>query len=322
MKRFKSILVVCDTQSRVEHVFERVRWLSKANEASVELIDVINVDPGHLTSLFRATQNQQADQLADQILEAHRSRLEELAQPLRDEGIDVRCTLRHGTVFLEVIRRVLEVGHDLVIKGVQLGTDGPLFQGSDMHLIRKCPCPVWILKSEADPRATRILAAVDPDPDDPNRDKLNHTVMELAMSLAQQDDASLEVMNVWHLQEESTLRHGLIKIPQSDVDTILNRAEQESAWRLKRLMNDFPDHEDRMRVLHVKGIAADVISQHVHDTGIDTIVMGTVGRTGVAGFFIGNTAETILGRVTCSVLTVKPPSFLSPVVASAASDAA
>ena len=43
--------------------------------------------------------------------------------------------------------------------------------------------------------------------------------------------------------------------------------------------------------------------------------MGTVGRTGIPGFFIGNTAEGILTQVNCSVLTVKPVGFESPVKA-------
>jgi nucleotide-binding universal stress UspA family protein len=46
---------------------------------------------------------------------------------------------------------------------------------------------------------------------------------------------------------------------------------------------------------------------------VDVIVMGTVCRTGVAGFFIGNTAEKILNQVECSVLTVKPEGFESPI---------
>ena len=41
--------------------------------------------------------------------------------------------------------------------------------------------------------------------------------------------------------------------------------------------------------------------------------MGTVGRTGIPGVIIGNTAEAILNRVTCSVLAVKPPDFETPV---------
>ncbi len=42
--------------------------------------------------------------------------------------------------------------------------------------------------------------------------------------------------------------------------------------------------------------------------------MGTVARTGFSAFLIGNTAETILQRLECSVLAVKPDRFVSPVV--------
>jgi nucleotide-binding universal stress UspA family protein len=47
--------------------------------------------------------------------------------------------------------------------------------------------------------------------------------------------------------------------------------------------------------------------------GIDLLVMGTVCRTGIAGFLIGNTAEEVLNQVDCSVLTVKPEGFETPV---------
>ncbi len=45
----------------------------------------------------------------------------------------------------------------------------------------------------------------------------------------------------------------------------------------------------------------------------DLLVMGTVCRTGVPGFFIGNTAEDVLQQVDCSVLAVKPKGFVTPV---------
>ena len=41
--------------------------------------------------------------------------------------------------------------------------------------------------------------------------------------------------------------------------------------------------------------------------------MGTVSRTGVTGFLIGNTAEKVLRQVDCSVLVVKPDKFVTPV---------
>ena len=45
----------------------------------------------------------------------------------------------------------------------------------------------------------------------------------------------------------------------------------------------------------------------------DLVVMGTVARTGLSGFFMGNTAETILNQLDCSVLAIKPPGFVTPV---------
>jgi nucleotide-binding universal stress UspA family protein len=47
--------------------------------------------------------------------------------------------------------------------------------------------------------------------------------------------------------------------------------------------------------------------------GVDVLVMGTVARGGIPGMLIGNTAERVLRKLPCSVLTVKPDGFESPV---------
>jgi nucleotide-binding universal stress UspA family protein len=63
----------------------------------------------------------------------------------------------------------------------------------------------------------------------------------------------------------------------------------------------------------LKGDAEALIPALAKRKGVELIVMGTVCRTGIAGFIIGNTAENILQQVDCSVLTVKPEGFVSPV---------
>ena len=65
--------------------------------------------------------------------------------------------------------------------------------------------------------------------------------------------------------------------------------------------NGIPHHDD-----------IDVLI-NVVDKDIDLLVMGTVCRTGIAGFLIGNTAEEVLNQVGCSVLTLKPEGFVTPV---------
>ncbi|WP_268870400.1 universal stress protein [Marinobacter nauticus] len=51
----------------------------------------------------------------------------------------------------------------------------------------------------------------------------------------------------------------------------------------------------------------------VENYDIDLIVMGTVGRVGIPGLIIGNTAESILEQAKCSVLAIKPEGFKTPI---------
>ena len=63
----------------------------------------------------------------------------------------------------------------------------------------------------------------------------------------------------------------------------------------------------------MQGYAGDVIPMLTAKFQIDLVVMGTVSRTDIGGLFIGSTAETIISRLECSILAVKPPAFQTPI---------
>jgi nucleotide-binding universal stress UspA family protein len=63
-----------------------------------------------------------------------------------------------------------------------------------------------------------------------------------------------------------------------------------------------------------EGEPARAISHFIDRNGIDLVVTGRVARTGIRGLVMGNTAERVLQRLRGSVLAVKPPGFVSPVV--------
>ena len=71
----------------------------------------------------------------------------------------------------------------------------------------------------------------------------------------------------------------------------------------------------RPKVHLVKGKPSKEIPLMVEKYNIDLVVMGTVARTGIPGFIIGNTAEAILELIQCSVLAIKPDGFKSPIEA-------
>lgn len=320
MQRFKNILVLVDADAEGGAALAKAVWLAKANEARLTLLDVAARERGALAQLFDSISADDgakidASAVEDALHQARRDAVNAMAQSCRDAGVEADTALRGGPIFISAIRQVLEAGHDLVMKSASPSGDA-FFLSDDLHLMRKCPCPVWILKDDGsgDASVRTVLAALDPaDPDDEVRDALAHTVMTLATSLAERTGARLHVVNAWRLHEESTLRTPRFKMEPASVDAIVERERRQSLVRLNALLEDFPDPSGARVVEHRKGHAGDIAPAYVTEIGADMLVMGTVARTGLSGFIIGNSAETILNRVRCSVMTVKPPGFVSPV---------
>ena len=57
----------------------------------------------------------------------------------------------------------------------------------------------------------------------------------------------------------------------------------------------------------LEGDPAEEIVRYGRDAGIDLIVMGTHGRTGLERLLMGSVAEKVLRDASCSVLVVKLP---------------
>ena len=67
----------------------------------------------------------------------------------------------------------------------------------------------------------------------------------------------------------------------------------------------------RMEV--IEGSAEHAVPEFVTKNEVDLLVMGTVGRTGLSGLLLGNTAERMLSHLHSSLLAIKPPGFVSPI---------
>ena len=59
------------------------------------------------------------------------------------------------------------------------------------------------------------------------------------------------------------------------------------------------------------GAASRALVTAVKDLNTDVLFIGSANRSGIPGLFIGNTAETVLDQVECSVYVVKPHDFSS-----------
>ena len=253
--------------------------------------------------------------IQEQIAEDDSHYLDQVTASIQQAGVQVNTKVLHGTPFLTIIQEVLRNDHDMVM----IAAEGrrvfkEMFYGrTSMHLMRKCPCPVWVMNPDQPKHYSHILAAVDPTPSSEERDTLNIKIMDLATSLAHREHCELLVIHTWTFSLESHLRSGRVNVPLSKVD------EWERALRDKhrRSLGDLLQPYDLTNLEHqvymLRGEAGRLIPALAKAREVELIVMGTVSRTGVTGFLIGNTAEKVLRQVDCSVLVVKPDKFVTPV---------
>ncbi len=323
MKRFKHILCTVALGKECNLALDRAVILAENNQAS---LTVIAVAPSVRAGIGMPEGGPISADLQATMVNSHKHELETLVEPYR-QRIKIETKVLVGTPFLEIIREVLRNAHDLVIKC----PESPnwldrFFSGDDMHLLRKCPCPVWMVKPQTGDSYKRILAAVDVDDSYPSeefktRQALNELVMQLAGSLAVSEFAELHVAHAWQVIEESALRHSaFMQMPENKVNAYVEQARKQHAKLLDALIKEVGAKlgQDAINYinpqLHMpKGSARKKIPELAKRLQVDCIVMGTVARTGVPGFFMGNTAENILNQIECSVLAIKPPGFVTPV---------
>ena len=310
MDRFKDILVAASVGQLEVPVLKAAARLTAANDAQMTVLDVIEpLPPRHRTV---SVEGQLVD-LEDLLL---RDRSEQVRQAVDKAGVpDAVVEVTAGKPFVEVIRYAMAHGSDLVIVGESPSSrDRPRSVAPDvMQLLRTCPVPVWVMcPSRA--RKLRVLALVDPDPDDRVRDSLNDLVLGLATSIIRREGGELHMAHAWELPGESTLRSSaFVALPEREVDMMVQAAEDEHRARLDVLAQRHGVAQPDGRIHMLKGAANTVLPELAERLNINLIVMGTVARTGLSGLIMGNTAETMLRSVRCSVLTVKPEGFVSPV---------
>lgn len=221
---------------------------------------------------------------------------------------NVPVSVSVGRHFEEVTRTLQRRRCDLLVIHVSGELDNQA-----MRLMRVCPTPTLLLRPSR-ARATGILAAVDPDPADQRRDSLNDSILSRASELARTRKLPLHVVHAWDLPEESVLRQSaFIGLPVREVDAMVLDIAVQRRRHVDALLARHPARGLARKVWVERGRPELVVQRAVKSHQIGLIVMGTVARSGLSGLVLGNTAETVVRTVKCSVLALKPSGFTSPV---------
>jgi len=306
MDEINNILVILQGSEDVELALVRATELAQATGAGLTLYIRAHEQLEGMTALDR---DKTATLIREQITARQTAYLDTLSRPLHQQSITVQYAIdwepQPIVGIIEVVRRF---GIDFVVKESRHHSKIKtlFYTPTDWHLLRKCPVPLWLLHQQISDQPQRILAAVSSVFIDDEYQRLDQRVLKYATGLATRLGCDLQVVNAYCIVPLGVSLDGA-GIYQ---DEYLQDLQQQHHQRTLELTRTFaiPDANVETR----NGEAQTVIAQAAVELKVDLVVLGTVARHGIAGVFIGNTAEQILEMLDCEVLTLKQENFSFP----------
>ena len=324
MYRFKNILFVATDDGDINAALKRAVTLANNHQAQLTVVQVID----DLSSNAPPITGLSEQELHAQYLNIHQQQLAQTAQSYRDNNnMKLITKILIGTPFIEIIQQVLHYNYDLVIRSAH--NDGErlsmIFGSDDINLLRKCPCPVLLINPKSDQAYRSILAAVDVNDNYLPKElrthqSLNIQTLEIASSLAVSEPADLHVVYAWSAPYESFMSGGFLQSSEQEISNYVNSVKAQQQQNMDSLITTVSDKVSAETFNYInikshllKGSPRKVIPSFSTEIDADLMIIGTVARTGIPGFIMGNTAETIISNSNCSVLAIKPPGFVCPI---------
>jgi len=249
---------------------------------------------------------QRVGQMLDKYLSDRNDALSKLAQSLQVPGLEIETRVVWGNPLLsKILQSIVELDPKLVIKDVHSEPllKRVLFTSLEWHLLRQCPAPLMLVKSEDHEVPKRIVAAVDPLDERGKPHALNEQIIHAAENLAAQCDATLDVV---HVMEFSTPLY----FPDPAIYDDMYESHEDA---LRSLGLQFSIPETQLHLL--EGETNSRLMEFAQSRQIDILVMGTVQRRGWNRAMLGSTAEDILDNINCDILAIKPREFSESLVA-------
>lgn len=307
MKNIKKILFFADGAKGEAAALTQCFELAQHNKGSVTVMDVVaNVGTND------KRQQVYLDNIQRTLIEERVEAIEKMLAKLKldTSGVKVTVNVVPGKDYIEVIKAVVKKKFSVLVKaphhkGILAGA---LFGNAELNLMRKCPCPVWIIRPSRKKRIRKIVAAVDLVDNRGKSKNLSEEIVDLAVGVAEREGAKVDVVFAWQHPFEQNVKTQIESAQYNNIVTAVKESGREKLDKLvgRHLGADISAHL-------IKGHPEQAILNYMDKNDVDLLVMGTLSRSGVPGLLIGNTAEVILNSANCSVVTMKPEGFETPV---------
>jgi universal stress protein E len=296
----KSILVA--VSGPCTKVIKQVQEIATRSTAEIELCTIVR--PASVTVALSSEERRHATQLR---VEAAREHLQRLAEPLRQQGLQVYCAVEDNDSVVEgLLNRIRHFNPDLVAIEAHKHNSFArlLLNQTDYSLIRECPVPLLIVKTRPSKTKRNVLAALDPWAANGKPASLDSTIIDTARCFSKALQAPLHSAHVFapmvgYLGDSM---FAPVAVPVS-----LPEEKQYTAKVRKQFSSVNAKYRIAARNTHLKmGDPSFQLPRIARASKARMVVMGAVSRKIVKRALLGSTAERVLDAMPCDVLVVKP----------------
>ncbi|TGO02133.1 hypothetical protein PN36_29980 [Candidatus Thiomargarita nelsonii] len=271
--RFEKIMVVSDrSDSSIAAAREAIR-LAQRTDGILSVMSVIVTNPEHESLAKQLIEKENKDALAN---------LETLKTNANDAGVDCKISLRHGIeISQEIVDEAEKSRADVIVMGRRgyTGLMRVMMGSNTAKVIGYAHCSVLIVPKTAKIEGKKILLAVD-------GSRYSDTAATTVMSLAKHLHASVLIVSVVY-SEHQEKRYSEATEEITRVDNFLTQEGISTEGRV------------------LSGRPAEAIVEVANAKGVDLIVMGSHGRTGLDRVLLGSVSDRVIGYAECAVLVVK-----------------
>jgi universal stress protein E len=310
MAKYQNILVAIDPNQDDQPALRRAVYLVQRNGGCIKAFLSIYDFSYEMTTMLSPDERLAMRQ---SVITEREAWIAEQCHYYVEAGIPIEIkVVWHNKPFEAIILEVLAAKHDLLLKMAHQHDrlESVIFTPTDWNLLRKCPCPVWMVKDQPWPESGKALVAVNLSSEESYHDPLNIKLVKETIELADHvNQTEVHLVGAYPI----TPINIAIELPDFDPSVYNDAIRGQHLIAMKALRQKFQLDE---KFTHVeKGLPEEVIPDLAEHLQAGVVVIGTIGRTGLSAAFLGNTTEQVIDHLKCDLLAIKPDDFECPLTA-------
>ncbi|MDE1474015.1 universal stress protein UspE [Xenorhabdus bovienii] len=309
MANYQNLLVAIDPNQDDQPALRRAVYIVQRNGGRIKAFLPIYDLSYEMTTLLSP---EERNAMRKGVIGQRIAWIKQQAHYYLESGIDIEIkVVWHGRPYEAIIQEVITGKHDLLLKMAHQHSllESMIFTPLDWHLLRKCPCPVWMVKDQVWPEKDSAVVAVNL-----SNEESYHTALNLKLVKETQDLANRIVKEpLIHLVSAypTAPLNIAMELPDFDPNVYNQALRGQHLVAMKELRQKFYLDEQQTHV-H-EGLPEKVIPEICDELNTGVVVLGILGRTGLSAAFLGNTAEHVIDKLKCDLLAIKPDGFVCPI---------